>query len=214
MHFGNVTMNRVESAHAKLKRHLGSSSCNLDSSWMTIHALLELLFMEIKASFEKSLNTLQHKFRPALFRNLRGFISKNALEIVLNKSMRADHIGTNSALEIVLNESMRADYIGTNSASCGCVIQRTHGLPCAHEIAEYRLLGRPIPLTCIHNHWRKLDWTPTVDEEPTELTTTVEFKMIAKRFQDSDPLGKLQLSKKLKEVANPSSTYLLVRMSS
>ena len=32
MHFGNVTTNKVESAHAKLKRHLGISSCSFDSS--------------------------------------------------------------------------------------------------------------------------------------------------------------------------------------
>ena len=120
MHFGNVTTNKVESAHAKLKRHIGSSSCNFDSGWMVIHALLELLFTEIKASFEKSLNTVQvqHKFKPALFRELRGFISRNGLDIVLNGSMRAD-------------------YINTDSAGCGCVIRMTHGLPCAHEIATY-----------------------------------------------------------------------------
>lgn len=53
-HFENVTTNMAESAHAKLKKHLGSSSCNFDSGWMAIHALLELLFTEIKASFEKS----------------------------------------------------------------------------------------------------------------------------------------------------------------
>ncbi|XXG68779.1 hypothetical protein AAC387_Pa06g1787 [Persea americana] len=33
IHFGNVTTNRAESAHAKLKRHLGTSSCSFDSSW-------------------------------------------------------------------------------------------------------------------------------------------------------------------------------------
>ena len=53
MHFGNVTTNRVESAHAKLKRHIGSSSCNFDSGWMVIHALLELLFTEIKGVFRE-----------------------------------------------------------------------------------------------------------------------------------------------------------------
>ena len=103
MHFGNVTTNRVESAHAKLKIHFGSSSCNFDSGWMAIQAWHETFFKKIKASFEKSLNTVQHKFRPTLFRELRRFISNNALDIVLN-------------------ESMRADYIGIGSTACGCVI--------------------------------------------------------------------------------------------
>ena len=31
MHVGNVTTNRVESAHAKLKRNLGTSNCGFDS---------------------------------------------------------------------------------------------------------------------------------------------------------------------------------------
>ena len=129
---------------------------------MTIHALLKFLFMEIKASFEKSLNTVQNKLESALFRELRGFLSRNAFDIVLN-------------------ESIRADDIGTDSAACGCVIRRTHGLPCAQEITEYRLLGCPIPLTSIH-HWRKLDLVRIMGEEPTELTITAEFELIAKQF--------------------------------
>jgi hypothetical protein len=35
----------------------------------------------------------------------------------------------------------------------------------------------------------KLDLTPTVVEELTELSTSAEFELIAKRFQDSDQLG-------------------------
>ena len=50
---------------------------------------------------------------------------------------------------------------------------------------------------------------PTVVEEPTELTTIADFELIAKKFQDNDQLGKIQILKKLKEVANPLSTNLL-----
>lgn len=32
---------------------------------------------------------------------------------------------------------------------CGCDVRRTHGLPCAHEIAEYVREGPPIPIACI-----------------------------------------------------------------
>ena len=59
--------------------------------------MLELLFTEIKALFEKSMNTVQHKFKPALFRELRGFISRNVMDIVLNKSIRAGCIGPDRA---------------------------------------------------------------------------------------------------------------------
>ncbi|XP_028096200.1 uncharacterized protein LOC114296106 [Camellia sinensis] len=37
MHFGNVTTNRAESAHAKLKRQLGSNHVNFECSWTKIH---------------------------------------------------------------------------------------------------------------------------------------------------------------------------------
>ncbi|CAL2228821.1 unnamed protein product [Prunus armeniaca] len=46
---------------------------------------------------------------------------------------------------------------GVDALSCGCATRRTHQLPCAHEIAEYRERGVPIPLDVVHSHWRKLD---------------------------------------------------------
>ena len=53
---------------------------------------------------------------------------------------------------------------------------------------------------------RKLDLVPTVVEEPIELTTiTAQFELITKRFQNSDQLGKMQILKKLIEVASSSS---------
>lgn len=70
MHFGNVTTNRVESAHAKLKRQLGSNQVNFECSWTKIHSLLELQHVDIKASFEKSLTIVQHQFKPSHFREL------------------------------------------------------------------------------------------------------------------------------------------------
>ena len=104
--------------------------------------MLKLLFIEIKASFEKSLNTVQHKLKPVLFRELRGFLSKNALDIVLN-------------------ESLRAGDIGPDSAACLHIIRRTHGLPCAHEIAEYIRVGSHIPLNSVYHFWRKLNLEAT-----------------------------------------------------
>ncbi|GMP84486.1 hypothetical protein CsSME_00037994 [Camellia sinensis var. sinensis] len=44
----------VESAHAKLKRQLGSNQVNFECSWTKIHSLLELQHVDSKASFEKS----------------------------------------------------------------------------------------------------------------------------------------------------------------
>ena len=44
---------RAESAHAKLKRHLGSSQGDFESSWNVINALIELQHAEIKASLRE-----------------------------------------------------------------------------------------------------------------------------------------------------------------
>ena len=45
--------------------------------------------------------------------------------------------------------------------------------------------------------------------EAPELTTTSEFDLIAKKFRTSDEAGKIQILKKLKELASPSSTSLI-----
>ncbi|XP_028070434.1 uncharacterized protein LOC114272918 [Camellia sinensis] len=96
MHFENVTTNRAESAHAKLKRQLGSNQVNFECSWTKIH----------------------------------------------------NH---------VLAESKRANDVGIDASVCGCVVRRTHGLPCAHEIVDYIRQGRLISLDSINPHWRTLE---------------------------------------------------------
>ncbi|XP_028099052.1 protein FAR1-RELATED SEQUENCE 5-like [Camellia sinensis] len=124
-------LNRVESAHARLKRQLGSSQTTFEVSFEKIRCLLELQDIQVKASFEKSLTTVQHQFKPSQFRELRGNVSI-------------------CALEYVLAESKRANSVGIDVITCGCVFRHTHGLPCAHEIADYTRQGRLIPLSSIH----------------------------------------------------------------
>ena len=109
----------MESSHSRLKKELGTSQGNFETSWTKIHSLLELLHTNIKASFEKSLTVVQHQFKPAEFKELRGFISI-------------------AALQMVLTESKHANSIGIDVSACGCTIRSIHGLPCAHEIAEYK----------------------------------------------------------------------------
>ena len=62
---------------------------------------------------------MQHDFKPSVFKELRGFVSRNALNMIVC-------------------ESKRADYIGLDPLACGCEVRRTHGIPCAHEIARYK----------------------------------------------------------------------------
>ncbi|XP_052300876.1 PKS-NRPS hybrid synthetase cheA-like [Citrus sinensis] len=190
MHLGNTTSNRVETSHSALKRQLQSSRGTFETLWTKIHALVELQHTEIKASLERSSTIVQYDFKPSVFKELRGFVSRNALNMIFC-------------------ESKRADYIGLDPLACGCVVRRTHGIPCAHEIARYKREGRPIPLSSIHLHWKKLDLLPTTKAETTDLSCSTEMEMILKRFNNNDYTGKLQILKKLKELANPASTYLI-----
>ena len=108
---------------------------------------------------------VQHQFKPTEFRELRGFIST-------------------SALEVILSESNRANSIGVDASACGCVIRYTHGLPCAHEIAEYKRESSPIPLESVDPYWKKLDLA-RVEKKPTaDLSCQSEFERITKHFNE------------------------------
>ncbi|XP_028081087.1 uncharacterized protein LOC114282577 [Camellia sinensis] len=77
-----------------------------------------------------------------------------------------------------------------NSTTNRCVVRRTHGLPYAHEIANYMRENRPIPLTSVYSYWTKLDMlsTPHIEVDPD-----------MKRF----------LLQKLRELAKPDCTFLI-----
>lgn len=93
------------------------SQGNFEGSFEKIHALLELQHSDIKASFEKCLTVVRHSSWPSEFKHLRGVVSMFALDMVLS--------------QFKLSTSIEIDDL-----HCGCVIRRTHGLPCAHEIAK------------------------------------------------------------------------------
>ncbi|CAH9077106.1 unnamed protein product, partial [Cuscuta epithymum] len=191
MHFGNLTTNRAESAHAKLKKLLGSSQLDFDCSWKTINALILLQHTEIKASFEQSLNVVEHNFRPALFKELRGLISRKALNLILTESERANDVGLDTKL-------------------CGCVMRSTHGLPCAHEIVEYVRCAKPIPISDINPHWMRLNMQKHQESDvPFEISIDTEMNSIWTRFQRCDQAGKLALKRKLRELGDPATTFLI-----
>ncbi|XP_024169252.1 uncharacterized protein LOC112175749 [Rosa chinensis] len=60
------------------------------------------------------------------------------------------------ALNMIREQTKLANEIDDDHSECGYAIKRTHGLPCAHEIAKYKREGRPIPLECINSYWKKL----------------------------------------------------------
>ena len=146
--------------------------------------MVEQQHADIKKSLEKSSAIEQHNLDHDELRELHGFVSA-------------------SAMPIIIAEAKRADLDGVDVHLCGCLTRRTYGLPCAHEIAEYKMARQPIPLNCIHPHWRKLDMVVGPKKQTVELSCEAEFRLIAKRFSEQDHSGKLQILKKLKEIANP-----------
>jgi len=63
LHMGNTTTNRVEFAHARLKKYLSSSMGDLSTTWKSVHDMLELQHTAIHASFQTSIIMLKHRFK-------------------------------------------------------------------------------------------------------------------------------------------------------
>lgn len=176
----------MEGASAKLKKLLCNNRGSFETSWERIHSLLELQHEDIKVSLEKCLAVVQHNFMHDELKELRGFVST-------------------IALSTIVCESKKANLVGVDYSSCGCTIRRTHGLPCVHEIAEYRQTSRPIPLYCVDPYWKKLDllYSPKCSDHTTHVIT--KMYRILKRWMDSDEDGRVDISTKLEEILNMES---------
>ncbi|KAG5535845.1 hypothetical protein RHGRI_023570 [Rhododendron griersonianum] len=149
---------RAESSHSKLKNHLENLQCNFDTIWEKIHRLIQLQVTEVKVSFEKSFNSVQHDFRTTLFDRLR----------------------------------------------------HTHGLPCAHEIAPYKLANIPLPIELIHDHWKRLSLLAPRNEGSMEEKLLAHFDCFYNKFLNEDQYDvKVNYVKRMQELAHPKNSTLL-----
>ncbi|OVA14991.1 hypothetical protein BVC80_67g16 [Macleaya cordata] len=142
----------------------------------------------VRDSFAKSLNSSMHAHRISDFNNLRGFISR-------------------SALNILLLEKKKGEQVGIEVAKCGCVLKRTHGIPCAHEVTQYKREGRGIPLTSIHQRWRQLSDVP-MNISKRSLDCTRVISLVRNRFEDATEEQQCMLLRGLLELAQPSTTNM------
>ncbi|XP_027190455.1 uncharacterized protein [Cicer arietinum] len=136
--------------------------------------MIVLQHNEIITSFEKSIIQKVHRYSNRLYANLRGVVSKNAI----------DHIAA---------EYDRVKYVGIDQTECRCTIRTTHGLPCACEIAMYSMIPRSIPLDAIHVWWSKLTFHLDASSQPSELSVKHEIDVIVKKFEELDVPGKISL---------------------
>ncbi|KAH1264816.1 hypothetical protein GmHk_01G000652 [Glycine max] len=106
--------------------------------------MIVLQHTTIKASFQKSINAVEYRFNTSVYKNICGFVSREAQDIIFH-------------------ELQRVDTVGTKSSTCGCTLRVMHGLPCACELAEFINIYDFIPLKSIHVHWGDLTLTHEVD---------------------------------------------------
>ena len=61
------------------------------------------------------------------------------------------------ALKRIIEKLKRINTIGVDVKTYKYILRKTHGLSCAHELAEFARINMPFPLECIDEFWRKLD---------------------------------------------------------
>ncbi|KAH7857660.1 hypothetical protein Vadar_015139 [Vaccinium darrowii] len=190
MHLGNYTTNRAEGHHNKLKKYLASSQCNFQNAWEKAHGLVEATITAIKCSFEKSLSTLQHSYKIPIFNNLVGVVSQDAMRYM--------------EMELKKIHSINMEC----TTPCVCPLRHTHGLPCAHEIAPFKNKEEQLPLSLIHEHWKKLSFDKPKKDPTIAESMKANFDIFMERFSTYDEDHQRHLMRKMTEVIYPHSTSL------
>ncbi|KAJ1403443.1 PKS-NRPS hybrid synthetase [Sesbania bispinosa] len=190
MHLGTTTTNRVESAHSRLKNMLQDSRGDLCNCWDAMNNMIKLQHTEIKASFQRSIMVVEHRFNNSLYNELRGLVSRNALALIDA-------------------EKQRINYVGIDSSACGCTLRNTHGLPCACQLARYVCMGYQLPITEVHTHWMKLAFNDgSIDGPGCGLSVQPGCDEVLRRFEKLDLSRKVVLKSKMREVTFSETTSM------
>ena len=123
--FNNRTTNRVESQHAKLKRYLKHKKHSLEQFVGCINEIVQSQVTAINESFERSRIFRYHQHNISCFNLLRGFVS-------------------NEALDMILGEVHRLNDPEFEYSMCGCQVRKSCGLPCACVLSAYLFSGQHI----------------------------------------------------------------------
>ncbi|KAI3856565.1 hypothetical protein MKX03_032429 [Papaver bracteatum] len=179
-HFGYTTTNRAKKAHSELKQHLRSSKRNYTSCWMAMHRMIIGEIIAVKASFEKSLSTLQPSYSSPAFNELRGLVSHHALDLLVME----------------LSWDSEVDIDGSD---CRCAISSTHGLPCVHKIVGFAQEGRPIPSYEIDPHWRTLTAIPNTKRH-SDSDYLPDWDLFKQKWETSTEEERQGMWRKLKHI--------------
>jgi len=99
-------------------------------------------------------------------------------------------------------------YVGIDKCSCRCTIRKTHGLPCACELARYSMMPSAIPLDAVHIFWKRLDFFDDEFNKSSELSMKPLIDALMRKFDELDMCGKIALKSKLHELVFPITTSM------
>ncbi|XP_057427726.1 uncharacterized protein LOC130721016 [Lotus japonicus] len=107
----------AEDAHASLKRMLRNSKGDLATSWDASHSLTMNRHTEIVASFERSINRIDHIFKTPFYINIRGFVSNKCLQLIdaeqTRTKLRKNSIKSNHTLTLKESKPPKGQAIGS-----------------------------------------------------------------------------------------------------
>ena len=117
-HFENFTTSRCEGSHAAIKKFLHVSTGNLYEVYKKLSLAHHSQNREIQYKIESKIIRVQNAFGDKIFKNVVGKVSDLAIEYVRRQ------------LQISNN--------GEQLQACRGVFRATMGMPCMHEINDFR----------------------------------------------------------------------------
>ncbi|XP_058191446.1 uncharacterized protein LOC131308532 [Rhododendron vialii] len=91
-----------------------------------------------------------------------------------------------NAMTLVLAVSHQVEWFMESKRECECSLRHTHGLPCAHEIAPYKMANIPLSIELIHDYWKKLSLLAPQNEGLMKETLLAHFDCFYNKFLNED----------------------------
>jgi hypothetical protein len=132
---------------------LKSSQGDFVNCWDAVDNFILLQVNEIERSFQQSKIVVEHRVNNKFYSKLRGLVSRNALDLILQ-------------------QHEKVKITGVDENVCGCVVRRTYGLPCACQLARCTMDYAFIPLDMVDPFWRTL-WIlddDQIQKQPSDNT--------------------------------------------
>ncbi|KAK9698735.1 hypothetical protein RND81_08G127600 [Saponaria officinalis] len=165
---------------------LKSAHLTLDTMWSRIHSMLEGQHSKIRKELEDSMSRSRITHR--LFSLLQGKVSTKAIEIMEEELKRGVALGIGLELR------------------CGCVLRRTHGIPCACALVDLKNSGSRVHLSDIHSFLRTLEYE---NSEAMPKNDNDMLDELIDKARQSDPVYRKVFLEKLRDILHPEDEDIL-----